>query len=89
MPRRTPSARAAGEQASTTFDRKAARRSWRAAMELINQDAPAIFLFAVQNVAAVHRRVEGVTIRPDSWWALVRTWRIPPDRRIDRDRVEH
>ena len=76
------------EQASTTFDRKAAQRDWRAAMELINQDAPAIFLFAVQNVAAVHRRVENVTIRPDSWWALVRTWRIPPDKLIDRDRVE-
>ncbi len=76
------------EEAGTTFDRAAAQRSWREAMELINQDAPAIFLFAVQNVAAVHQRVSNVTIRPDSWWALVRTWRIPPDRRIDRDRVE-
>ena len=76
------------EEAGTTFDRATAQRSWREAMELINQDAPAIFLFAVQNVAAVHQRVSNVTIRPDSWWALVRTWRIPPDRRIDRDRVE-
>jgi hypothetical protein len=39
-------------------------------------------------VAAVDQRVTNVTIRPDSWWELVRTWRIPPDRRIDRDRVE-
>ena len=77
------------EQASTTFNRKEARRTWRAAMELINQDAPAIFLFAVQNVAAIHRRVVNVSIRPDSWWALVRTWRIPPGQLIDRDRVEH
>jgi peptide/nickel transport system substrate-binding protein len=77
------------EQATMTFDRQEARRSWREAMELINQDAPAIFLFAVQNVAAIHRRVQNVTIRPDSWWALVRTWRIPPDRLLDRDRVEH
>lgn len=76
------------EQASTTFDRTLARRDWRAAMELINQDAPAIFLFAVQNVGVVHRRVEGVAIRPDSWWALVRNWRIPPDKLIDRDRVD-
>jgi len=30
-----------------------------------------------------------VTIRPDEYWALVRTWRIPPERQIDRDRVEH
>jgi len=33
--------------------------------------------------------VANVTIRPDSWWALVRTWRIPAGERIERDRVEH
>jgi hypothetical protein len=32
--------------------------------------------------------VENVQIRPDSWAALLRTWRIPSDRYIDRDRVE-
>ena len=47
-----------------------------------------MFLFAPENVAAIHARVANVAIRPDSWWALVRTWRIPPDRLIDRDRVE-
>jgi len=57
-------------------------------MELLNQDAPAVFLFAPQSVAAVHRRVADVTIRPDSWLALLRTWRIPAERLIDRDRVE-
>jgi hypothetical protein len=55
---------------------------------MLNQDAPAIFLFAPDNVAAVHRRVTGVTIRPDSWLALLRTWRIPADQLTDRDRVE-
>jgi peptide/nickel transport system substrate-binding protein len=76
------------EQASSTFDRAQARRTWRAAMEAINQDAPAIFLFAPDNVAAIHRRVENVAVRPDSWGALLHTWRIPPDRLIERDRVE-
>jgi peptide/nickel transport system substrate-binding protein len=65
-----------------------AKRTWRTAIELLNQDAPAIFLFATQNVAAVHKRVADVRIRPDSWLALVRTWRIPADRLTDRDRVE-
>jgi peptide/nickel transport system substrate-binding protein len=73
--------------ASSEVDRAAARRDWRAAMEIINHDAPAIFLFATTNVAAVHRRIENVTIRPDSWWASLRTWRIPATRLIDRDRV--
>jgi dipeptide transport system substrate-binding protein len=76
------------DQASAAFDRAESRKKWRSAMELINQDAPAVFLFAPSYVAAVHKRVENVTIRPDAWWATIRSWRVPPDRLIDRDRVE-
>jgi peptide/nickel transport system substrate-binding protein len=65
-----------------------ARGLWRAAINTINADAPGIFLYSLENIAAVHRRIENVQIRPDSWAALLRTWRIPPDRLIDRDRVE-
>ena len=68
--------------------RAAARRSWRRAIEMFNDDAPGIFLFAPDNVAAVDRRVAGVAIRPDSWLALLRNWRIPADRLTDRDRVD-
>lgn len=73
---------------TSAANREDARRAWRAATEILNQDAPAIFLFAPDNVAAVHRRVTDVMIRPDSWLALLRTWRIPADRLTDRDRVE-
>ena len=69
-------------------NRAAARRAWRKAIEMLNQDAPAIFLFAPDNVAAVDRRVADVAIRPDSWLALLRTWRIPADRLTERDRVD-
>lgn len=72
--------------AASTKER--ARGLWRAAVNTINADAPGIFLYALENVAAVHTRIENVQIRPDSWAALLRTWRIPPDRLIDRDRVE-
>lgn len=65
-----------------------AQALWRTAVQLIADDAPGIWLYAPDNVAAVHNRVADVRIRPDSWWALVRTWRIPSDRLIDRDRVE-
>jgi ABC-type oligopeptide transport system substrate-binding subunit len=68
--------------------REQSKIAWRQAIETINADAPAIFLFAPDNVAAIHSRVADVRLRPDSWGALVRTWRIPPDRLIDRDRVE-
>ncbi len=73
---------------ASAASRAAARRAWRRAIEMLNEDAPAIFLFAPDNVAAVDRRVAGVAIRPDSWLALLRTWRIPADRLTERDRVD-
>jgi len=74
--------------AVTATSRDRARSLWRSAIETLNADAPAIFLYALDNAAAVHKRVENVQLRPDSWATLLRTWRIPPDRLIDRDRVE-
>jgi ABC-type transport system substrate-binding protein len=64
------------------------RRLWRTALRALNADVPGVWLYAPDNVAAVHQRVADVQIRPDSWWALVRTWRIPPEALIERDRVE-
>ncbi len=72
--------------ASPTKER--ARGLWRAAINTINADAPGVFLYSLEGIAAVHQRIENVQIRPDSWAALLRTWRIPSDRLIDRDRVE-
>ena len=62
-------------------------RLWQAALRRLNEDAAGIWLYAISNVAAVNARVTDVRIRPDSWWALVRTWRIPPERLIARDRA--
>src|SRR5438876_8431655 len=76
------------QRAISAPKRDQARTLWRYALETINADAPGIFLYALANVGAVHKRVENVQFRPDSWAALLRTWRIPPDRLIDRDRVE-
>jgi peptide/nickel transport system substrate-binding protein len=76
------------DRAISAPNRDQARRFWRAAISTMNADAPAIFLYSLENVAAVHSRIDNVQIRPDSWAALLRTWRIPPDRLIDRDRVE-
>ncbi|HEX9294108.1 MAG TPA: ABC transporter substrate-binding protein [Gemmatimonadales bacterium] len=76
------------DRAVTATSRDQARALWRRAIETLNADAPGVFLYALENVGAVHKRVENVQFRPDSWAALLRTWRIPPDRMIDRDRVE-
>ena len=74
--------------AVTATSRDRAKSLWRSAIETLNADAPGIFLYALDNVAAVHKRVDNVQFRADSWAAVLRTWRIPPDRLIDRDRVE-
>ena len=59
---------------------------WRAVLERLNDDVPAIFLYSPRSNAAVHRRFAGVTIRPDSWLADVARWSVPRDRRLPRDR---
>src|SRR5438094_238537 len=75
------------EGAARTRSREAATRQLRSAIALWNSDAPAAPLYAPDNVAAVNRRVSEVTIRPDSWLALVRMWRIPASQLSGRDRV--
>src|SRR2546421_560623 len=42
---------------ASASSRDEAKRTWRAAIELLNQDAPAIFLFATENYAAAHKRI--------------------------------
>jgi hypothetical protein len=45
-------------------------------MDTLNADAPALFLFAPENRAAVTRRLSGVTINPWSWLSEVRGWKL-------------
>jgi ABC-type transport system substrate-binding protein len=48
---------------------------YREAMETLNADAPAIFLYAPANTAVAARRVENVEIDPYSWASGLRGWR--------------
>jgi len=75
-------------RATGATTREASMHGWRAVFQQLIDDAPGIWLYSQQSVAAIHRRVADVRLRPDAPYALVRTWRIPPDRLIDRDRVE-
>lgn len=54
-------------EALTTSDPDQARRAFRAAFDTLNAEAPAMFLYAPVNVAAVARRVRGFVINPYSW----------------------
>jgi len=49
---------------------------WRRALERLNDDAPAVFIFSPRNNAAIGSRLENVSIRPDDWLATVTEWRV-------------
>jgi peptide/nickel transport system substrate-binding protein len=62
-------------RAGSATDRTEARRLWHQAIDTINQDAPAVWLFTPTMLAGLSRRIEHVTIRPDEWWATLWTWK--------------
>jgi peptide/nickel transport system substrate-binding protein len=73
--------------AASAPTRESAQTTWEQAFAALDQDPPCIILYALDNIAAVNRRVADVRIQPDSWWGLVRTWRIPPNQLTERDRA--
>ena len=75
------------ERARRQTDVGTARRQWREAMDTLNADAPAIFLYALANRAAVQRRLENVKLDPYSWLSGLSEWRIDPKRALGRDSV--
>jgi peptide/nickel transport system substrate-binding protein len=70
--------------ASRTSDVAIAKRRWREAMDTLNADAPAIFLYTPANTAVVHRRLSGVRLNPYSWVSDLSEWRIDPERALAR-----
>jgi peptide/nickel transport system substrate-binding protein len=65
--------------ASRERDVTRARLRWREAMDTLNADAPAIFLYALANTAAVQRRLGDVKLNPYSWISRLAEWRIDPE----------
>jgi peptide/nickel transport system substrate-binding protein len=63
-------------EAISVRDVVAARRAWRAALDTLNADAPALFLYAPVNVAAVSRRVQGFAVDPYSWLSGLSGWNV-------------
>src|ERR1041384_3417173 len=77
------------EQAVHATPPDAAARAWRESFTTLAHDAPAMMLYAPDNVAAVDQRFTNVRLRSDDWWAYLRTWRVPADKLTDRDRLGH
>jgi peptide/nickel transport system substrate-binding protein len=74
-------------RAARETNRKQAQAVYREAMDTINADAPAIFLYALTSTAAVHRRLRHVVIDPFSWLATLPAWSVDPGQRLGRDSV--
>jgi peptide/nickel transport system substrate-binding protein len=49
--------------------------TWQAALRQIEEDAPAVFLYAPLNVYPVSRRLHDVRLRPESPWIQLWSWR--------------
>jgi peptide/nickel transport system substrate-binding protein len=64
------------QQATLEADPGVARRLYREAMDTLNADAPALFLYTPTNTVAVTRRLEGVEIDPYSWLSDMPRWRV-------------
>jgi peptide/nickel transport system substrate-binding protein len=73
------------QQASLEFDRDRASALWRQAVAVINQDAPAIWMYVPGALVAVHQRFQDVAVRPDLWMAWLWKWRVNPDALLPRD----
>lgn len=63
-------------RASALADPAAARTAYREAMDTLNADAPAVFLYTPTNAAAVSRRIGNVEIDPYSWLSGIPDWRL-------------
>ena len=63
-------------RANSAVNAADAKGLWVEALSVLNEDAPAIFLFTPVNVAGVNQRIEGVTINPYSWLEDVATWGV-------------
>ena len=62
-----------------------AKAHYRAAYQIIVDDAPAIWLYEPPSLALVNTRLQLGTIRPDAWWMGIPSWSIAPGKRLPRD----
>jgi peptide/nickel transport system substrate-binding protein len=60
-----------------------AGQAWHAVLARIEADAPAVFMYALTYMYAVHRRFTNVRLRPESPWVSLREWTVgaPAPRR--------
>jgi len=61
---------------AATFATTNVRQAWQAVLRQIEDDAPAVFIYAPTLLAVVPRHFTNVRIRPESLWLGVREWTL-------------
>lgn len=74
-------------RARSEFDPVAAKQMWKEIIELINQDAPALWIYGGSLTVGIHSRFENVSFQWDEWWKNLWTFRVTPSQFIDRDLI--
>jgi peptide/nickel transport system substrate-binding protein len=82
-----PRVDAALDSATATFDFARSKAFAARASQTIIDDVPAVFLYDMFVTHALSRRVTATPLRTDAWWADLADWKIPANKRIDRDRI--
>jgi peptide/nickel transport system substrate-binding protein len=70
-----------------TSDPAHERARFTAAYQVINDDAPAVWLYEPRKILGIHDRFKTVNMRPDAWWFSLADWSVDPARRIQRDKA--
>jgi peptide/nickel transport system substrate-binding protein len=68
-------------------DSASAREKFTMAFAVINDDAPAVWLYEPRKIIGIDRRIRTAEMRPDAWWFDLADWYIPPVERLLRDRI--
>jgi len=75
------------DSATASTDPAKSRATFRRAYEIILNDAPAVWLYELRQMAGAHKRIRITGMRADAWWAGLPDWSIPEGERIARDRI--
>ena len=60
---------------------------WQEILGLINDDAPALWMYGGTFTVGVQGRFENVSFPWDEWWDNLWTFRVTPSQYIDRDLI--
>jgi peptide/nickel transport system substrate-binding protein len=69
------------EQLRRTVDRRAAKPLWREYQRALIDEQPYTFLFAVQRMVGVQKRLHGVHVDPRGEWVTIHDWWLDPSAR--------